>query len=249
MMNKNIYIFAGIILAVVIAISLMGGGSSGNVVLKNLPEGTAIFVDGKEEAVLDKDQAEFNLNIGEGEREIITSLNNRWPWLEVVGVKKGESYELNPFMTPINGTGLLILSDDPIYGDLVSRINRDTLPTKNAKLLSADNKVAVWVENNSIKVEWVSSDPAPKFFCYSEECPSVVTVLDLVGKIKNLGFYADRNDALVFSMGTGVFVVEVDPFGNQNFQPVYEGKNPEFIFKTGSIIYVRDSGQIREYGI
>ena len=68
----------------------------------------------------------------------------------------------------------------------------------------------------------------------------IINVIQPDTIVRNLSFYKDRSDVVMFSTLGSVFVIEIDEKGNQNFMPVYRGQKPLFMKTDSSFIYVLD---------
>jgi hypothetical protein len=62
--------------------------------------------------------------------------------------------------------------------------------------------------------------------------------------IRNLDFYKNRNDIFILSFGTGIFAIEADKTGTQNFQPIFDGYSPEFVKNDSKTIYLLDNNSL-----
>jgi len=59
--------------------------------------------------------------------------------------------------------------------------------------------------------------------------------------ITAIDFYKNRQDVVIIASGDGVYALEINTENFQNFQPIYKGKNPVFVKKDNSSIYIFDS--------
>ena len=64
--------------------------------------------------------------------------------------------------------------------------------------------------------------------------------------IRNLYFYKNRIDSVIFSNGNSVYVIEISKEGTQNFMPIYKGQNPSFVETDPNFIYVLDGENLMQ---
>ena len=77
----------------------------------------------------------------------------------------------------------------------------------------------------------------------------IQTVIQPDTIIRNVDFYKDRSDAVIFSTADTVYVIEINIEGIQNFMPIYKGKNPYFIKNDSNSIYVEDGNSLLQVAI
>lgn len=245
--KKIVYIYLSLALLVVLGIFLMrdsifGESDKGNIVIKDAEAGSLIFLDNKERKRVNKDEAELKLKrIDSGFHSVLVSRDGYWPWLKDFELGIGENLILSPFLLPQNTNGLIIPADDEEYQEILNKIRTVKVPSFENKKLSADSKVAIWVDKGTLYVEWLGQESErPDYFCNEFGCHSVLVSLGIGGEIRNVEFYKKRNDVFIVSFAEGVFAIEADPTDNQNFQPIFEGEAPQFILGDDTSIYIKD---------
>jgi len=67
---------------------------------------------------------------------------------------------------------------------------------------------------------------------------------DLKKSITAIDFYKNREDVAIITSGDGVYALEIGSENIQNFQPIYKGKNPVFVKKDSSSIYILDNDNL-----
>jgi hypothetical protein len=67
--------------------------------------------------------------------------------------------------------------------------------------------------------------------------------------VRNVAFYKDRTDAVIFSLNNAIYVIETDNSGLQNFLPIYKGQEPDFITLDQNSIYVLDGQNLMQIAI
>ena len=77
----------------------------------------------------------------------------------------------------------------------------------------------------------------------------IQTVIQPDTIIRNVDFYKDRSDSVLFSMNGSIYVIEIDKQGTQNFIPVFAGKSPAFVKYDVNSIYVLDGDTLMQVAI
>ena len=70
------------------------------------------------------------------------------------------------------------------------------------------------------------------------------TNVKLKASITAIDFYKNRQDVVIIASGDGVYALETESANIRNFQPIYKGKNPVFVKKDNSSIYILDSNNL-----
>jgi hypothetical protein len=251
------YLVFGVVIIAILGIglfreSLFVFGDTGSIVVDHLEANSAVYIDKIESKRLGS-KAEENVKLRKlniGIHQILILRDGFWPWLKDVEVIDGGKVVLSPFSVPENSTGFLIGESDPLYESIIERFNSLIPPDFENKKVSADEQIAFWVDEETLFAEWLGEDDTiPKSFCNETECPRVTVPLTVGANIKNIDFYRGRNDVFIVSFGNGVFAIELDNRGHQNFQPIFEGKSPEFLSNNEQSIYILDEGVLREVGL
>ncbi|MEX0924616.1 MAG: hypothetical protein WDZ82_01605 [Candidatus Paceibacterota bacterium] len=190
-------------------------------------------------------------NLPTGEHSIIVARQGSYPWAKKFKLTADETRVLEPFLIRHKLPQRTVDSSADHFAELVSEVQRTQVPTKESPLSSPDQPVLVWVENNVIQAQWEGDlDNAPHSFCVdSEQCLKSISALPSDEPIKNITFYHNRSDVILFSSGNGIYALELVASGAPSFQPIFEGTDPNFI-KTGTTtIAVLDDGQLFEVGL
>jgi hypothetical protein len=255
--KKLAYFVFGVVIVAILVIGLFRQsifvfGHTGRVVIDHLEANTVIYIDKIESGRSGvKAEDDYNLGrIGVGSRQILILRNGFWPWLKEVEIKKGEKIVLSPFSAPENSSGFLIGESDSEYEALVAEFDATTAPDVDNKKISKDQKIAVWIDENKIFAEWLGEEgQMPEAFCNKEGCSFIIEPLTVGGSIRNVDFYKDRSDVITVAFGSGVFAVELNNNGHQNFQPLFEGDVPQFLVKDEKAIYILDGEVLREISL
>ena len=79
-----------------------------------------------------------------------------------------------------------------------------------------------------------------------EEALDKISTIEIKSQIKAIDFYKNREDVILMALAEGVYALGVDYETEQNLQPIYKGKNPVFIKKNDSSIYILDNNNLME---
>lgn len=191
---------------------------------------TSIFIDQSEKIVTNNDNQIIRLKFSPKTHSVIVSKDGYFPWTKDFIVPSGGEITLLPIFVSQNASGQIITNQDPEYQQIRNLIIRDKLPTKNLPLLY-DQNIKLWVEENTIIVE---NENGPKKIIKPET------------KIRNVSFYKDRDDVVMFSTADSVYVIETDIENVQNFIPVYKGENPLFVKNNPNFIYILDGNNLMQ---
>ncbi len=230
-MNRNTkqWLFIGIGIAVVLIAGIgyrLGFGTLSMIIpLSN----TSIFINNINKAETSKENETVIIVVSPTKHSIIVSKINYFPWMKNFTMPSNGKISLSPIFISQNASGQMINQNDPEYWSLKYQVEKNALPTRNSPLISKDEKVRAWIEGNTIMTDSGSTTPE-----------SLHTVIQPNTVVNNLSFYKDRNDALIFSTGDSVNMIEIDTENNQNFMPIYRGENPRFIQTDPNFIYVVD---------
>lgn len=238
-MNKNkkekILIITGIFIIILfiffykIGYRIGPGISIGKVGVVNINvpfKETNIFVDGKNKFSSSKENDVLNIKLSPGKYSVIVSKEGYFPWNKDLYVKSNDKISISPIFVSKNPSGEIINEIDPEYWKIKNLIEQNKLPTKNSPIISSDGKTKVWIESNSIM---------------SEMDGKIKTVITPEFAIKNISFYKNRSDAIIFSSADSVNMIEIDSENFQNFMPIYKGNSPRFVETDQNFIYIDDN--------
>jgi hypothetical protein len=194
---------------------------------------TVIFVDQNQKIQSSKDNELVKVVLSPTSHQIIVSHPGYFPWTKDVTIPSAGTVALSPIFVAQNTSGSIVTSNDPEYWKIKNNISANNLPTLDHPIVSSDTSVSLWVENNAILVK---------------NAAATTTVIQPDIAIKNVAFYKNRNDAVIFSMANTVYVIEVQNEGTQNFMPIYKGTNPSFVESDANSIYI-DDGTLMQVAI
>ena len=191
---------------------------------------TSIFID-NQKTVTTKDDQSVRTKLSPGTHRVIVSRLGYFPWTKQFFIPSDREKTLSPIFITTNTTGEIITNKDPEYWSLRNKIVSDVSPTKDSPRISSDKSTTIWLEDNAIIAKVGSS---------------TTRVIQPDSVIKNVDFYRDRSDAVVFSMYNSIYMIETSKDGTQNFMPIYKGNDPSFIPANQGSIYVLDGDNLMQ---
>ncbi|MBA3733191.1 hypothetical protein H0W91_02320 [Patescibacteria group bacterium] len=186
---------------------------------------TSVFVDDSEEAVTSADNQALNITLSPGEHTVIVSKLGYFPWTKDISIPSNGDVTISPLFITQNTSGQIITTKDKEYASLKFKILTDKLPTKLLPRLSNDKTASLWIENNAIMLK------------VGDNISKIVQP-DTV--VRNVDFYKNRSDVVVFATQNGVYAIESGDPGTQNFMPIYKGQKPTFIKADANSLYILD---------
>lgn len=113
----------------------------------------------------------------------------------------------------------------------------EALPARPHKIFfDRKENARAWYSDREIWIEWLASSPLPFYLQEKKEM-----VFQTKSLIRGAAFLPKRDDIIMVAIENGVFAREIDGRGVRNFQPVYKGKEPNFVVLDNEI-YVLDEG-------
>ncbi|MCX6702131.1 MAG: hypothetical protein NTX96_02990 [Candidatus Zambryskibacteria bacterium] len=244
--KENEFLYTTIILAVLIIVLIIFGYKKGYRFQENFMIGklgslslviampqTNIFIDENKKIVTSQENEIVKFSLSPREHTIIISRDGYFPWKKDFLMQSEGNINFSPVFVSSNPSGSIITKNDPEFWKIRNKIIIDPLPTKNTPRISKDGLVKLWIDGNAVKVEIASN-------MGSTTPPQIKTVIQPDSAIRNLYFYKDRSDVIVFSINNSIYAIEVDKEGTQNFLPIYKGTAPSFIEGDSNYIYVLD---------
>ncbi len=186
---------------------------------------TSIFIDNVNIVTTQGDNQDVTRTLSPGKHTIIVSRQGDFPWTKTIIMPSSGHINLSPLYVSQNTSGFIVRNFDPQYWNIRNQIYANTLPTKEKPLISKDGRIQVWIENNTV---------------ITKNGDTLHTIVEPDTVIQNISFYKNRGDVLIFSTNNGVYVIETDTEGTQNFMPLYKGTSPHFIEPDPQYIYVLD---------
>ncbi|TSD02080.1 MAG: hypothetical protein Athens071424_204 [Parcubacteria group bacterium Athens0714_24] len=234
---------------------------TGGLYIASSVSGSKIFVNNKEEKETGFLQNDLFLqSLMPGKYSVLITKDDYWPWSKKLAVKEKLVTEARAFMVPSNPNGKIILRENfsPLessqYEEILNILNNLKKPLDKKATdaqkdlyysrLSSNSKEKIWwdPQTNKIWAEWLSdSNSLPYFFCDDKNCSSQLLIYELKTLIKNIDFYPNRKDLIIFAMQNSIYAIEIDGRGGRNIQPVYKGKDPIFtVYSKDNFLYILD---------
>lgn len=243
--NKKIIIASVLGLAVILSIVIGYGvgyrvssslkvGKAGKLTMTVPLAQTSIFIDQDQRIDTTKENEPVYVSLSPGLHQIIVSGNGYFPWTKEVTIPSGGAVTLSPIFVAQNTSGSIITKNDPEYEKIKKDIALNKLPTRTSPITSFDASTALWVENNAILVKTPTA---------------TTTVIQPDTEIRNVSFYKNRSDVVIFSTNSTIYAIEVNGDGTQNFMPIYKGTKPSFIAPDPNYIYVEDATALMQVAI
>lgn len=221
-------------------------------ILAEIPlRGSEVYVDQKKITVTATSSEQVVIDsLPAGKHTVLVGRAGYWPWQKTIRVpSKGEALA-RPFHVPQNASGLIITDKDPEYWSTVNAIRREAVPSPEMRRVSADKSVAIWSDGEGVHAAWLlGANRTPYFFCPESDCTDILTVYRPKDAVRSLDFYPGRADVIILAMENGVFALEIDATGTQNFQPIYKGAKPSFIVSEFGTLLVEDGGHLFEVAL
>ncbi|MCE9644136.1 hypothetical protein K8Q93_02770 [Candidatus Parcubacteria bacterium] len=223
----------------------------GSITLEVPRAGSQVFLDQKELLTTATSSEKVLLqDLSAGSHTVVVGRDGYWPWQKTVRVpSKGEAVARS-FNVPQNASGLIITDKDPEYWTTVNSIKSEILPSPETRRVSEDKSVAIWVDEEGIHAAWLlGENRTPYFFCPEGECTDLLTVYRPKDEVRSLDFYPGRSDVVILAASNGVYALEIDRTGTQNFQPIYKGSLPSFILSEYGTLLIEDGGHLFEVSL
>lgn len=239
------HLIVGAIIIIALAVTagvllrLASISATGSVILSGVPAGAHVLLDTGENVYVATSSTPVEFpDLPRGSRIVGIEQEGFWPWSKEFEVGWGDIFHFSPFLAPRDAPADIIV-DPALRSAASAALQSALLPSPTAPKVSADGTVRLWLEDNVITVEWIGPEAdLPEYFCI-EICATRIPVLVSIVPIRSLDFYKDRSDVLILAADTGIFALETDKRGIQNFQPLYEGNLPSFAQGEG-VLYVQD---------
>jgi hypothetical protein len=234
-----------VIIAIILLVMRYQGsiGGSGIIELTVPQTGSVIIFENRERATTQTENEVFTANkLNQKTYSILVAKDGFWPWVKDVEVKKQTTFPLISWSLMQIPDIEKIETGSAEYYKMWKKIEDFKLPSEVNKLIKGN--ISVWVNNNQIFAEWNGEESEiPYYFC-TKICDSRIVVLAATSNIESLAFFKERNDVLLFANADGVFVIEVNKLGTQNFQPIMRVNSPKFLTEDGYIVYIIENQEI-----
>jgi len=208
--------------------------------------GSKIYIDNVKEHETTTKNEKFSVSgFSEKIHSIAVSKNGHWPWTKNVFVPKGGTVQLEAFNLIEKPNLFELTKDSSDYKNVLAIFNRTTAPSAASPTLSPQKNYKAWIENNSIFVSWHgNASSTPSFFCKESTCASRIEILKAVENINDIAFYPGKESIVFLSNEKGVFAIDVDKEGTQNFQPLVFLPSARLL-STTTTLYIKTGDSIK----
>lgn len=232
-----------VVLLVVLTFSVFG---SSTIELTVSHKDAVALIDEDGEKTAEENQ-QFSFDVKTGEHFVIVTKNGYWPWIKEVTMNRGETKKFHSFNVPTQSSGSIITRNDPDYDSIIEDIENSALPTPDTPLASANGDISIFIEEGAIVAKWTGpGNTLPYYFCLVDGCKDELVVSAPTDTIRNVSFFRDRSDVIIYSTQNGIFAAELNKDGEQNVQSIYKGTSPEFVSSGASSLYVLDGETLLE---
>lgn len=207
------------------------------VLLSHFPADAELHV-GEQEVDQQPEGGEISLTLKASTQHLIVSKPGFWPWEKEIALPSGVATRFGVFLLREAPEGTPVPERDPLRRELEQLFSRATLPTREAPIVSDDGKASLFVEDGRIVTRWLAEEEAPQYYCIEDSCEEHAA-LSFDAELRDLAFLPGRNDVALLAIQNGIFALELDNRGTQNFQPAYRGTRPRFVLKEG-MVYLKD---------
>jgi hypothetical protein len=244
--SVKILLAIGIASAVILIYGVWTTSHVGSISIFVPEKSSTIFLDGKKVDITNSNKQTVNLKqIHAGEHSVLVHSTGYYPWEKKLIVTTGKNTEASAFFIRQKFTPAYKKTE--FTKDKLDSISLLFENTNNKISFSGDGNVKIKKEGKNITAVWLGDKSSiPYFFCNDTICKnSILVFFSNTKQIGNIGFYPHREDVILFSVGNGIYAIEIDKRGTQNFQPVYIGKEPNFaVDEQNSILYVKDGDSL-----
>jgi hypothetical protein len=188
--------------------------------------GTKVFVDQFPSGASTSDNEMITVKGVSPERHnILVAKEGYWPWSKVLDFSENGVVTVDPFITVRSPNFVPVATSSTEFTEVKNKITSRTLPTSEKPLISKDQTVTLWMEGGVIKARVNGGDIED---IYTSNLP-----------VKEIDFYRERTDIIVFGTDQGISAIELDKTSNQNLQPIVTSPNDGFyIDSTSGLLYI-----------
>ncbi len=208
--------------------------------------GSKIYINNAEEHETTTKNEKYSVSgFSEKTHSVAVSKKGYWPWTKNIFVSKGDVVHLEAFNLPLKPVLFTLSKEGSEYKSLSASFTRSTPPSQSKPLISFQKNYSSWIDKNVIFLSWLgAASSTPSFFCKEETCASRIEIVNAVENIFDLVFYPGRESAIIFSNEKGVYVIDINKEGTQNFQPVVFLSNARLLTAT-TTLYIKTDDSIK----
>lgn len=240
-------IIAILVIAAVLVVIATTASGNGSIELHISQSGSKVFFENREKTTTEVDDQIFSAkNLRFKSYSLLVAKDGFWPWMKSVNIEKNTAAVITSWSLPQVIDHEIISPSEKDYSEILSKINNSSAPDEQNRLESSEGDLAVWIDGNTIFAEW-TGDPQkiPYYFCDKGECDAKITVLKSTSSINSVSFLKNFDSVLVFSNSEGVYAIEVNNDGTQNFQPIFrDTERTQFYTEDNSTFYILQGGSV-----
>ncbi len=204
----------------------------------DIPKDARLLFDSRQVEGLQAGESSVTIDTVSGTHTVGVAKDGYFPWQKEIELMSASVATVRPFLLPRDSSGNIIPENDPEYKKLSAAFS-SSLPRDVAPAISSDHTMGLYVEGNTIMAKYLGDGEPPAYFCTRGKCDDTHKVLVFDAQVRSLDFLPKRNDVALFAAQNGIFALELDTRGTQNFQPLYKGSRPSFTIVEG-IVYAKD---------
>lgn len=213
---------------------------TGSISIEGAPA-ARIFIDEKRSGTVPADGVLRIPKVLPGARNVLVAEDGKWPWTKSVEVVEDETTAVHPFLVHSSPVARVLQNSDPQFAIAKTAFAARALPSPVTPLSSPDKTVEVYVRDTTLGAVWRgASSSTPRFFCPKDVCGPIDVLRTQQGGVRNVSFYGERSDVLIVAVTNGIFALDLDPTGTQNFQPLYLGTEPNFALHDHDTMFIED---------
>jgi len=225
------------------------GSQSGRIEIYTPTTRASVFLDEKRVGVANTDGQVITLKkVRPGEHSVLVYLEGYYPWEKTLTVYVNEKTRANAFFLREEYTSSYKKTEfTSLENEAISLLFKENGSKKIS--FSGDGNVEIKKDGGKIFASWLGGEttPSPAYFCKETKCSETILVFESAsGVIDTVDFYPNREDVILFSLEGGVYAIEIDKRGTQNFQPLYLGDNVSFRVNSEGHIFVKEKGEFFE---
>ena len=245
MNKKRTNLLLGII-AIIIFVAIAGFVRerflAAQVVLVNVDDEATVFINGKARRTINTDGT-ITISLPIGTQEVGIDRDGYWPWVKTISLNTGDEYIFAPFIVSRAALAEGVRTSDPNFTTIRSLFVSESIPNPTNPLVSSDELSRIWLDGEEIIFAWDGpATTTPQFLC-TPGCVAQQVITQVATAPRSLTFLPDRNDVIVLATLDGVFALEVDSRGIQNFQRIYKGDLPQVVSHDHNL-YVLDNDRL-----
>jgi len=204
----------------------------------------------------------FVQNLEPGDHSISVIRPGYFDWYKNVTVSAQEVTTLYPFLLPESYSLREIkafqasspdprsfLEANPEYAFVIGLFDSEEDVNEEEEEViekKEENNIRIWHDEEGIHAEWISrEDWVPRYFC-QEECQQELIIANPKEDILNLDFYPNRDDVVIYSTKTGVYIAEIDIRPIQLKKKIFSGTDVDMRVFRDRQVFIRDNERLFE---